>query len=244
MSQSNDPEFEADTAPRLFALVPAAGSGSRSGAAIPKQYVRVAGASVIAHTLRALLAVPQIIRVLVVLAPDDEMFEKALDGPLDPRCMALRLGGASRAETVANGLQAMRHEFANEHDWVLVHDAARCLLQPHWVDRLIQECLLDDVGGLLAMPIADTLKQSIGGRVGATLDRSDKWAAQTPQMFRVGPLQHALCMARAVVTDEASAMEAIGLQPRLVLGHATNLKLTWPDDFELAEQLLMARKNQ
>jgi 2-C-methyl-D-erythritol 4-phosphate cytidylyltransferase len=132
---------------------------------------------------------------------------------------------------------------------VLVHDAARCLLQPAWVDRLIDACLDDPVGGLLALPLADTLKAALplaggGERVAATLDRSGKWLAQTPQMFRLGPLQTALQQAAASgvnVTDESSAIEALGLAPRLVPGDQENLKLTWPADFALAARLLETR---
>ena len=127
------------------------------------------------------------------------------------------------------------------HDWVLVHDAARCLLRPEWVDRLIDACLADEVGGLLALPLADTLKSARGDRVAATLDRSGKWLAQTPQMFRLGLLQRALAQAGADVTDESSAVEALGLAPRLVPGEIENLKLTWPADFALAARLLETR---
>ena len=131
-----------------------------------------------------------------------------------------------------------------DDDWVLVHDAARCLLQPAWVDRLIDACLDDAVGGLLALPLADTLKQSSAGRVAATLDRQAKWLAQTPQMFRLGLLHRALAagMAGAAeITDEASAVEALGSAPLLVPGEAENFKLTWPADFALAARLLETR---
>jgi 2-C-methyl-D-erythritol 4-phosphate cytidylyltransferase len=122
-----------------------------------------------------------------------------------------------------------------------VHDAARCLLRPAWVQRLIDACAADAVGGLLALPLADTLKASAQGRVTATLPRDGKWLAQTPQMFRLGLLQRALREAGHTVTDEASAVEAIGLQPRLVPGDAENIKLTWPADFALAQRLLKTR---
>jgi 2-C-methyl-D-erythritol 4-phosphate cytidylyltransferase len=121
---------------------------------------------------------------------------------------------------------------------VLVHDAARCLLRTEWVDRLIDACLDDEVGGLLALPLVDTLKQAEGGRSAATLDRADKWAAQTPQMFRIGMLCDALACSGAGATDEASAIEALGLRPLLVPGELENFKLTWPSDFALAARLL------
>jgi 2-C-methyl-D-erythritol 4-phosphate cytidylyltransferase len=155
-----------------------------------------------------------------------------------------RCGGATRADSVAQGLQALRERGALAEDWVLVHDAARCLVQPGWVDRLIDACLEDAVGGLLALPLADTLKSAQGDRVAATLDRQAKWLAQTPQMFRIGLLQRALRQAGESglpVTDEASAVESLGLAPRLVSGEIENLKLTWPGDFALAERLLGSR---
>jgi len=139
----------------------------------------------------------------------------------------------------------LRGRGVTDQDWVLVHDAARCLLQPAWVDRLIDACLADEVGGLLALPLPDTLKAASGGRVAQTLQRVDKWLAQTPQMFRLGPLQKALSHAAAMavdVTDEASAVEALGLRPLLVPGAAENFKLTWPADFELAARLLETRR--
>jgi 2-C-methyl-D-erythritol 4-phosphate cytidylyltransferase len=143
---------------------------------------------------------------------------------------------------VANGLLALREQGAGPHDWVLVHDAARCLLQPAWVTRLVDACVDDEVGGLLALPLADTLKSARDGRSMATLDRRDKWAAQTPQMFRLGLLQPALAAAGEAVTDEASAIEALGHAPRLVPGEAENFKVTWPADFALAERLLATRE--
>ncbi|HSV47429.1 MAG TPA: 2-C-methyl-D-erythritol 4-phosphate cytidylyltransferase, partial [Ramlibacter sp.] len=129
-------------------------------------------------------------------------------------------------------------------DWVLVHDAARCLVTPELVLSLIEACREDAVGGLLAQPLADTLKQEQGGRVACTVEREGKWLAQTPQMFRIGQLQRALREAGAGVTDEASAVEALGLQPRLVAGNAANFKVTWPADFALAEAVLASRKGR
>jgi 2-C-methyl-D-erythritol 4-phosphate cytidylyltransferase len=142
---------------------------------------------------------------------------------------------------VANGLVELQRRGARANDWVLVHDAARCLLRPAWVDRLIDACRADAVGGLLALPLADTLKQSRAGRVEQTLQRSDKWAAQTPQMFRLGLLQQALAQAGPTVTDEASAVEAAGHAPLLVQGELENFKLTWPQELLLAARLLRGR---
>ena len=228
--------------PRCFALVPCAGSGSRAGTGAPKQYESVAGQSVVAHTLVALAQVDRLDATLVVLAPDDDQFEDFAPGFTGDRAWVARAGGASRAETVANGLVELRARGAQLHDWVLVHDAARCLIRPEWVNRLIDACADDEVGGLLALPLADTLKQAQadapGDRVAATIDRSAKWAAQTPQMFRLGLLEPALRAAGAAVTDEASAVEAAGHRPKLVRGEFENFKLTWPGDFALAARLL------
>jgi 2-C-methyl-D-erythritol 4-phosphate cytidylyltransferase len=159
-----------------------------------------------------------------------------------PRAWAVRSGGETRAATVSAGLEALSARGAADDDWVLVHDAARCLLQPAWVDALIDACLEHPVGGLLALPVTDTLKQADAeGGVASTVDRSGKWAAQTPQMFRLGLLRRALAEAGPGVTDESSAVEALGLAPRLVAAPLENFKLTWPADFELAERLLAAR---
>ena len=225
--------------PRFYALVPCAGVGERAGAALPKQYQHVAGRSVVAHTLAALAGVARLSRTLVVLSPLDALFEQhvpAFDGWVS------RTGGTTRAQTVANGLDALAAQGASAHDWVLVHDAARCLVRPEWVDALIDACVDDAVGGLLALPLADTLKQAHQGRVTRTLDRSHKWQAQTPQMFRLGALRDALQRAGAGVTDEASAIEACGLSPLLVRGSLENFKLTFAPDFALAERLLRTRE--
>jgi 2-C-methyl-D-erythritol 4-phosphate cytidylyltransferase len=232
----------AGTTPRFFALVPCAGTGTRAGTVAPKQYTPVAGQTVVAHTLAALAQVDRLAATLVVLAPDDDRFEDVTPGFSGDRAWVARAGGDSRAETVANGLVALRARGAQGHDWVLVHDAARCLIRPEWVNRLIDACADDEVGGLLALPLADTLKQQTGDqRVAATVDRHGKWAAQTPQMFRLGLLEPALRAAGAAVTDEASAVEAAGHHPKLVRGEFENFKLTWPGDFALAERLLQTR---
>ena len=226
---------------RCYALVPCAGVGQRSGVDGPKQYASLAGRSVVAHTLAALDAVPALVATLVVLAPGDEVFESHAPGRIGPKVWAARCGGATRAASVANGIERLRERGAAEHDWVLVHDAARCLVRASWVEALIEACRDDAVGGLLALPLADTLKQVAHGRVAATVPRADKWLAQTPQMFRLGLLQRALAAAGPEVSDESSAVEALGLSPRLVPGDIENMKLTWPADFALAERLLQTR---
>jgi 2-C-methyl-D-erythritol 4-phosphate cytidylyltransferase len=151
-------------------------------------------------------------------------------------------GGATRAQSVANGLDALLQQDAAPTDWVLVHDAARCLITPAQINTLIDACVLDSVGGLLALPLPDTLKAAKDGRVAATLERSDKWLAQTPQMFRIGALKAALLAAGDSVTDESSAMEAVGCSPLLVEGSAQNFKVTYPQDFALAESVLLSRR--
>jgi 2-C-methyl-D-erythritol 4-phosphate cytidylyltransferase len=226
--------------------VPCAGVGTRAGQGGPKQYSLLAGRSVVAHTLAALADCPALHATLVVLAPDDHEFERHAPAFRGERAWVARCGGASRAASVTAGLAALRARGANDADWVLVHDAARCLLRPAWVQRLIDACRDDAVGGLLALPLADTLKAAdADGRVATTLPREGKWLAQTPQMFRLGLLQRALLEAGPGVTDEASAIEALDvtprLKPRLVPGELENLKVTWPGDFALAARLLETR---
>ncbi len=222
--------------PRLWGLIPCAGNGSRSGAVGPKQYQRVAGKPMVMHTLAAFSAVDRLAGTLVVVSEGDAFFDKTGAALLVAAC-----GGATRAQSVANGLEALLQRGAHSGDWVLVHDAARCLITPGQIDRLIDACLPDAVGGLLALPLPDTLKAGKDGRVAATLERSDKWLAQTPQMFRLGELKAALLTAADTVTDESSAMEAVGLSPLLVTGSAQNFKVTYPQDFALAESVLLAR---
>ncbi len=226
--------------PRFFALIPCAGQGRRAGATPSgqaKQYQPVAGQAMVLHTLAAFSAVARLSRTLVVVAPGDQFFEPMPASSFD----VAACGGASRADSVRHGLEALRHAGAAMHDWVLVHDAARCLVTPDQINQLIDACEHDEVGGLLAYKLPDTLKRETGGRVAATLDRNDKWLAQTPQMFRIGTLLRALEAAGGAVTDESSAIEALGLAPRLVPGSAQNFKVTYPEDFGLAEAILLGR---
>ncbi|ODU08545.1 MAG: 2-C-methyl-D-erythritol 4-phosphate cytidylyltransferase [Rubrivivax sp. SCN 71-131] len=227
---------------RCWALVPCAGVGERAGTALPKQYAMLQGQPLVRHTLRALRGLPQLGGTLIVLSPRDAHFEALVPADeFDPRWL-VRLGGATRAASVAAGLTALRERGAEDRDWVLVHDAARCLLRPQWIQRLIDAVADDDVGGLLALPLADTVKREDGAaRVQATVPRERLWLAQTPQMFRLGLLQQALAQAGTAVTDEAGAIEALGHRPRLVPGEWENLKVTWPADFALAERLLATR---
>jgi 2-C-methyl-D-erythritol 4-phosphate cytidylyltransferase len=222
--------------PRFYALVPCAGTGSRAGTQGPKQYERIAGQPMIWHTLAAFGAVRRIARTLVVVAPGDGFFERNPTSALVVAC-----GGATRAASVANGLYELTRAGATDQDWVLVHDAARCLITPELIDSLIDACEQDEVGGLLARKLPDTLKREEGGRAAATVDRDDKWLAQTPQMFRIGLLMQALERAGGHVTDEAAAVEALGHRPLLVTGSIHNFKVTYPDDFALAEAVLKGR---
>jgi 2-C-methyl-D-erythritol 4-phosphate cytidylyltransferase len=227
-------------AARLFALIPCAGSGSRAGTAQPKQYQVIAGQPMVLHTLAAFSGVARLTGCLVVVAPSDSVLN--VD---DQRTVVVPCGGATRAESVLNGLEHLLAHGVRAQDWVLVHDAARCLVTPAQINALIDACQGDAVGGLLALPLADTLKNAQGERVSGTVDRADKWLAQTPQMFRVGALsvalRRALAVAGAGITDESSAMEVLGHQPMLVRGSAHNFKVTYPEDFALAEAILNNR---
>ena len=224
---------------RYFALVPAAGAGSRFGSSTPKQYRPLAGHPLLYHTLRQLADHPQIEQVFVVLAPADPEFRVLRWGDLEGRIQPLYCGGETRAASVYNGLLAARDEVGGD-DWVLVHDAARPCLSAEALDRLIREVGDDEAGGLLAIPVADTLKRGDSeGRVSTTERREGLWQAQTPQMFRYGFLIEALRRCGAsTITDEASAIERLGLKPKLVMGEARNLKVTYPHDLELAALIL------
>lgn len=228
---------------RLWALIPCAGRGTRTGFELPKQYQTVAGRALVLHTLAAFAAVARLSHTLVLLAPADDAFQR-LDLPDTRTCSSVACGAATRAGTVTNGLSALRKRGARDQDWVLVHDAARCMITPALIDCLIDACIGDAVGGLLAMPASDTVKLVSGERVAHTVDRSVHWLAQTPQMFRLGDLTRALAAAGDSVTDESSAIEAIGLSPRLVEGERANFKVTVAQDFIMAEALLQARAAQ
>jgi 2-C-methyl-D-erythritol 4-phosphate cytidylyltransferase len=194
------------------------------------------------HTLAAFAAIKSIHAMVLVVAPDDDFAATLPQSPLPcPPVQIVACGGASRAASVRNGLQALVQAGAQAHDWVLVHDAARCLLTPDQITQLIAACTDDPVGGLLAQPLADTLKSGVAGRVAHTLPRTDKWLAQTPQMFRLDLLTRALHSAGEHVTDESSAVEVLGLAPRLVPCSGQNFKVTYPEDFALAEMILRSR---
>ncbi|SAL42109.1 2-C-methyl-D-erythritol 4-phosphate cytidylyltransferase [Caballeronia telluris] len=233
---------------RLYALIPCAGTGSRSGAPMPKQYQTVGSRPMLGHTLAAFDACSEFSQTLVVLAPDDSHFDARRFAGL--RFAVQRCGGASRQASVFNGLQALAGFGAKDDDWVLVHDAARPGITPDMIRRLVGELKDDAVGGILALPVADTLKRIEAegaaheeGRIARTESRNGLWQAQTPQMFRLGMLRDAIKRAQQDghdLTDEASAIEWLGHAPRLVLGSLRNFKVTYPEDFALAAAMLGA----
>ncbi len=196
------------------------------------------------HTLAAFAATPGIDNIVVVVAPGDGFFDdlSATLAAFNATVRVAYCGGNTRAESVFNGLNYVLTLAGRPEDWVLVHDAARCLITPAQITSLIDACQGDEVGGLLAHRLADTLKSEVSARVAGTVDRSDKWLAQTPQMFRIGALQAALREVRTAVTDESSAMEVMGLKPKLVPGSAQNFKVTYPEDFALAEAVILSRR--
>jgi len=228
---------------KTYALIPAAGSGSRMGAAQPKQYVQIAGRPLLYYALRALALHPAIEQVFIVLAQDDDHFTRCDWREFGAKIKPLYCGGATRAVSVFNGLLAAR-DTIDGADWVLVHDAARPCLGREELDRLFGEVDQDDTGGLLAVPLADTLKRANrDSRVARTEPRDNLWLAQTPQMFRYRLLIEALRAGDpAVATDEARAIEGLGLKPRLVMGTPSNIKVTFPEDLALAELILGSRQ--
>jgi 2-C-methyl-D-erythritol 4-phosphate cytidylyltransferase len=224
--------------PPFWVVIPAAGIGSRMRADRPKQYLQLAGRTILEHTLDCFLDHPRLKGLVLSLAADDP-FWPALPCAADPRIQRVE-GGAERADSVLAGLLRLVELGAQEGDWVLVHDAARPNLARSDLDRLLAELADDPVGGLLAVPARDTLKRiGADGRVAETVDRSLIWQAYTPQMFRFAALHRALAdalVAGVAVTDEASALEWVGQAPRLVEGRADNLKITRPEDLEWLRQ--------
>ncbi len=222
-------------------IIPAAGTGNRMASVLPKQYVPLAGKPMISHTIQVFFNHPRIASIHLALNPDDDFWRSL---PLEP-ASKLKLhytGGENRSETVLNTLQAIS---TAEDDWILVHDAARPGLTHQLLDNLLNALENDAVGGLLALPLADTLKQAdAANRVEKTIPRTDLWQAQTPQMFRYGTLIKALQSFKGTATDEAEAIEALGLQPKLVRGELRNLKITYPQDLVLLEALFVLEQNK
>jgi 2-C-methyl-D-erythritol 4-phosphate cytidylyltransferase len=226
---------------KIFALVPAAGQGTRLGDAVPKQYLPIAGRPMMFHSLEALAAVARIDHVIAILSPLDRHWGAHDWSAFHGKIEAMFAGGATRGESVANAL-ALLGDRASPRDWMLVHDAARPCLSPTLVEQFLDELGDDPVGGLLAMPVADTLKRVEGAtmRVTETIPREGLWRAQTPQMFRYDLLRRAL-ERRRDATDEAQAVESLGQQPRIVQGENANLKVTFAEDLPLAEMVLASR---
>jgi len=236
---------ESSPSPAHFALIPAAGVGARIGGTIPKQYMPLAGKPMLLYALDTFAANAAIEHTFVVVSDNDAYITPLLatQAHLDGKVSVLRHGGATRQETVRNGLQALRGQIG-AHDWVLVHDAARPGLHQELLDKLLVALHDDEIGGLLALPVVDTLKRSRDGRAIETVPRAALWAAQTPQMFRYTLLLQAMEQANeriADITDDASAIEMLGLTPKLVEGCPRNFKVTLAQDVALAELFLQGK---
>jgi 2-C-methyl-D-erythritol 4-phosphate cytidylyltransferase len=229
----------------VYAVVPAAGAGKRFGAVLPKQYLDLAGLTIQQRTINTLTSLPEITRVVLVVAPDDERAQQLTYQ--HPNKLQFVNGGAERMDSVLAGLLALQAGGAQASDWVLVHDVARPLLRASDVHKLLQVITDHDIGGLLANPVRDTMKRAnLAGAVEKTVAREGLWHALTPQAFRLGLLIKALQQAQqdaVLVTDEASAIERLGLQPLLVEGARDNLKITYFDDLALAHALLSIRED-
>ena len=222
--------------PRYVALIPAAGVGARMAGPGPKQYMAIGGKPMLRHTIDAFLSSELIHHVYVVVSPDDGQIDAIVPAA---GVTVLRCGGASRMASVQNALRQLA-EVLDAQDWVLVHDAARPGLNAELIATLITTIGGDPVGGLLALPVVDTVKRA--GSAVSTVPRDGLWLAQTPQMFRYRLLCNALAAATdaSVITDDASAVEALGFSPKLVEGHPRNLKVTLPADIRIAEMYLAA----
>lgn len=232
---------------KFFALIPAAGSGSRMENRLPKQYLSLAGKPMIYHAVRTFCLTPEITSVFVVLDSKDSEWSKYNWSEFSNKLVVLHCGGKTRAMSIFNGLKSVSEaSFIGNDDWVLVHDAARPCLSEKLLKKLMNELADDAVGGLLAVPLSDTLKRSdANDRVQKTESRKDLWQAQTPQMFRYKLLMDALCRPDSItMTDDAGAVEALGLHPKLVLGDVRNLKITYPQDLTLAELILRAQQRE
>jgi len=229
---------------KFHAVIPAAGAGSRMGVDIPKQYLTLAGQTVLEHSLDVLLACEQIATVILVLSANDEYWPEMQERYKDSRVETVT-GGAERCHSVLNGLEHLAGT-AGVDDWVLVHDAARPCVRQQDIEMLMTRLEDHEVGGLLGVPVADTMKQvDSDSMILKTVERDGLWRALTPQMFRLGPLRDALQQAIAsgvMVTDDASAMEMAGYRARMVEGQADNIKITRPADLQLAEFYLQSGK--
>lgn len=231
--------------PNFFALIPAAGSGSRMEQSLPKQYLSLHEKPMIFHSLNVLCHNQLISKVIVVLAPEDKHWFAYDWSEFNDKLLVFTCGGTTRADSVRNGLLAAKQDnLVSTQDWILVHDAARPCLTTTQLNQLLHELAEDKTGGLLAVPVADTLKRANSeNRVTATESREHLWQAQTPQMFRYEILLQALQnTANKLITDDASAVELMGLSPKLIMSDAQNFKVTYPQDLALAELILQNRK--
>jgi 2-C-methyl-D-erythritol 4-phosphate cytidylyltransferase len=230
--------------PRYWAVIPAAGTGTRMEMATPKQYLSLQGRPIMEHVLLRFCRHPEIAGIIVALAPEDPYWETLSIAKHEK--IGTTTGGAERCHSVLNGLRALP-EVADRNDWVMVHDAARPCLRHEDMDKMINVLSGHPVGGILAIPVRDTMKRAgPDNEIEATVDRSDLWHALTPQMFRLGLLEKALADAVAaerVVTDEAQALEMAGYRPLLVPGHPDNIKVTHRSDLPLAELFLSQQEN-
>lgn len=222
-------------------IIPAAGVGTRMENVLPKQYLPLGGKPIISHIIQTFFNHPRIATIHLALSPEDTFWRSLTLNP-ESRLHIHYTGGDSRAETVLNTLNAIN---VDSHDWILVHDAARPGLRAETLNRLLDTLEKDDVGGLLALPVADTIKKSNEiNRVEKTVSRQNLWQAQTPQMFRYATLKQALADFEGMPTDEAEAIEAQGLNPTLVHGEIMNLKVTYPEDLALLETLFDKMKDK
>ena len=232
--------------PRCFAVVPAAGVGRRMGGNIPKQYLPLAGRAVIEHTLMRITAHPRIAATVIAISPGDDYWPE-LASRFQSAALHVTEGGTERCHSVLNALEYLT-TLAHEQDWVLVHDAARPCIRAADIERLVHTLLDHPIGGLLGLPLTDTVKRADArDEVLQTVSREGLWRALTPQMFRLGPLREALRDALAadrLVTDEAAAMELAGHRPRMVEGQADNIKITRPGDLALAELYLQLQARE
>lgn len=232
----------------IWGLIPAAGVGLRMGFAIPKQYLLLRGRPVILHTLERLCHYPRLSGVMAGISPDDRHWQAhAIEAERLPKFLGTYPGGETRAHTVLNGLRALATH-ARDTDWVLVHDAVRPCVRFSDIDALVNVVEAEKDGGLLALPVADTVKRADkSGRVAETVSRDGLWRALTPQMFQISALRAAFenVLARGgESTDEAAAIETMGGHPKLVAGHADNIKITRPDDLALAELFLKQQEKE
>ncbi len=222
-----------------YIVVPAAGTGTRLHQSLPKQYAMLAGQAILTHTLTTLLAIPDVQQLIIALAADDTHFDALIT--IDDARLSRVIGGASRAESV---LSALNHLTANDDDWVLIHDAARPLISLNDIAKLRMKLAKHPVGGILATPVTDTLKHvDQHGTIQHTVNRKTLWRALTPQMCRYGVLKQALTqclLEQQTITDEAMALERCGYSMQIIEGSATNIKITYPIDLLVAEQLIKA----